>query len=452
MNSTTYRKPINTYTFANGFRIIYEKSKNNYPLTNFDVFCDVGSVHEDENTRGASHFIEHMTFKGTKRMDNSIDIIRSYDDVGAYFNATTTQRYTKYIVKCEDDSFSRLVDILSDLLLNSIFNKKEYEKEKNVVIEENLSTDNEDIIWDMTSEINYKNTNYQYPVDHIKYHTKKSLDYNNIIDFYNKFYQPHNMLLSITTNISFANIIKILKKTFFYKNITKNREQSNYQKSVFYKQIYEKNKIEYDIKKSNNDDVTYLHLSFRICNHYSSDVYPLRFLSNIIGGYFSSRLFVLLRENNGLTYSSYSDINVNEISGDFTIGVKSNPSKIIKNKNKKGVLPIIIDMLNDLYKNGISNEELELTKNYIKGSMNSDLEKNSIYTNYNGKYMLLYDGFKDYISYEKIFETYYEGLTQKDINDIIKKYFIKKNLNVCVLGKPLPSENIIKKECEKLII
>lgn len=447
-----YRKPINTYTFSNGFRIIYEKSKNKFPLTNFHVYCDVGSVYEDENTRGASHFIEHMIFKGTKRMDNAIDIIRSYDDVGAYFNATTTQRFTNYIVKCEDDVFGKLIDILSDLLFNSIFNKKEYEKEKNVVIEENLSTDNEDLIWDMTTEMNYKNTNYQYPVDHIKYHTKKSLEYNSILDFYDKFYQPHNMILSVTTNIPFIKLIKILKTTFFYKKITKYREQSIYQKAVFYKQLYEKNKIEYNIKKSNNDDVTYLHLSFRICNQYSNDVYPLRFLSNIIGGYFSSRLFVLLRENNGLTYSSYADININEISGDFTIGVKSNPSKLIKNKKKKGVLPIIIDMLNDLYKNGISDEELELTKNYIKGTMNSDLEKNITYTNYNGKYMLIYDGLKDYVSYDKLFETYYEPLTKLEINNIIKKYFLKSNLNVCLLGKMNPSENVIKKECENLIV
>ena len=163
-------------------------------------------------------------------------------------------------------------------------------------------------------------------------------------------------------------------------------------------------------------------------------------------------MFVLLRENNGLTYSSYADININEISGDFTIGVKSNPSKLIKNKNKKGVLPIIIDMLNDLYKNGISDEELELTKNYIKGTMNSDLEKNITYTNYNGKYMLLYDGLKDYVSYDKLFETYYEPLTKLEINNIIKKYFLKSNLIVCLLGKMNPSENIIKKECENIIV
>lgn len=455
MNSTPqYKIPKNTYRFSNGFRLIYEESKNKFPITYFDVFCDVGSIFETGDTRGASHFVEHMVFKGTKRLKTSIDVIRSYDDVGAYFNATTTQRYTKYIVKCPDDAFENLISILSDILFNSVFNKKEYAKEKNVVIEENLSSDNEDLIWDMTTEMNYKGTPYEYPVDHIKYHTKpkESLEYEKIIDFYEKFYQPNNMILSVTSNIPFIKIINILKKTFFYKKITKYEQEKECRKSIFYTQLHEKNKIEYNIKKSNNDDVTYMHLSFRICNQYSSDIHALRFLSNIMGGYFSSRLFVLLRENNGLTYSSYSDIGINEISGDFTIGVKSNPNKIIKNNGKKGVLPLIIDMINDLQKNGINESELELTKNYIKGSMNSNLEKNSVYTNYNGKYMLLYANSKDYIPYEKIYETHYAPLTVNDINEIIKKYLLKSKLNVCVLGKNLPSETTIKKECEKLIV
>jgi hypothetical protein len=84
--------------------------------------------------------------------------------------------------------------------------------------------------------------------------------------------------------------------------------------------------------------------------------------------------------------------------------------------------------------------------------MNSNLEKNSVYTNYNGKHMLLYANHKDYVPYEKIYETYYEPLTVKDINEIIKKYLLKSKLNVCVLGKNLPSETTIKKECEKLIV
>ncbi len=450
-----YKLPKNTYKFNNGFRIVYEKSKNKFPITYFDVFCDVGSIHESNDNRGASHFIEHMVFKGTKKLKTSVDVIRSYDNVGAYFNATTTQRYTKYIVKCPDDSFEELINILSDILFNSVFNRIEYKKEKNVVIEENLSSDNEDLIWDMSTEMNYSGTPYEYPVDHIKYHTKRqeSLEYNKIMDFYNKFYQPNNMILSLTTNIPFTRIINILKKTYFFKKISENNSSQNEcKKSIFYVQPKEKTEIEYNIKHSNNDDVTYMHLSFIVCNMFSDDFPKIKFLSTILGGYFSSRLFILLRENNGLTYSSYSDTNMNEISGDITIGVKSNPIKLIKNGTKKGVLPLIIDMINELHKNGITQKELELTKNYLKGSLSSNLEKNGLYTNYNGKYMLLYSEHKDYIPFDKIYDKYYKNITVNEINEIIKKYLIKSKLNVCVLGKNLPSQMIIKKECEKLSV
>ncbi len=449
-----YKLPKNTYRFANGFRIVYEKSKNEFPVTYFDVFCDVGSVYETDDVRGASHFIEHMVFKGTKKLKTSIDVIRSYDNVGAYFNATTTQRYTKYIIKCPDNSFEELIDILSDILFNSVFNKIEYKKEKNVVIEENLSSDNEDLIWDMTTEMNYKGTPFEYPVDHIKYHTKQkeSLNYEKIIDFYERFYQPNNMVLSITTNIPFIRIINILKKTFFYKKISQNKHENECNKSIFYIQPKEKSQIEYNIKSSNNDDVTYMHLSFMTLPMHSDEQYKIKFLSTILGGYFSSRLFVLLRENNGLTYSSYSDVNFNEITGDITIGVKSNPTKLIKNGGKKGVLPLIINMLNELHKNGTTEKEIELTKNYLKGSMNSNLEKNSLYTSYNGSFMLLYSNKRDYVPYEDLYKKYYENITVNEVNETIKKYLIKSRLNVCVLGKNLPSQNSIKKECEKLIV
>jgi predicted Zn-dependent peptidase len=132
--------------------------------------------------------------------------------------------------------------------------------------------------------------------------------------------------------------------------------------------------------------------------------------------------------------------------------VKSNPLKLIKNGGKKGVLPLIINMLNELHEKGTTEKEIELTKNYLKGSMNSNLEKNSLYTNYNGSYMLLYSNKRDYVPYEDLYHKYYENISINDVNETIKKYLIKSRLNVCVLGKNLPSQNSIKKECEKLIV
>jgi len=94
---------IKIHTFPNGFRLIHEISKNKLPLTSIDAYCDLGSIYEKPNMRGVSHFIEHMCFKGTKKIPYSKDIFKQYDETGGYLNASTYKRYTIYTLKCHDD-------------------------------------------------------------------------------------------------------------------------------------------------------------------------------------------------------------------------------------------------------------------------------------------------------------------------------------------------------------
>ena len=84
---------IQSHVYPNGFRFVYEKSANTLPITSIQLFCDVGSVYETENIRGASHFIEHMCFKGTEKKHTSKEIFIEYDKIGAYFNAYTSLFY-----------------------------------------------------------------------------------------------------------------------------------------------------------------------------------------------------------------------------------------------------------------------------------------------------------------------------------------------------------------------
>ena len=93
---------IITHTFENGFRVVWEKSYNLIPLTSIYVFCDVGSIHEPSDLKGAAHFIEHMCFKGTRKIPLAKDIFNKYDEIGAYFNATTENQYTEYHVRTQD--------------------------------------------------------------------------------------------------------------------------------------------------------------------------------------------------------------------------------------------------------------------------------------------------------------------------------------------------------------
>lgn len=130
------------HLYDNGFKVIYEPAAaNGLPITYIRVFCNLGSINESGAYHGASHFIEHMCFKGTTAMPASEQIALAYDKQGAFFNAHTEKRYTCYIVKCNDDHFPESIRILADMMTKSLFDKHEYAKEKHVVMEETTFRD-----------------------------------------------------------------------------------------------------------------------------------------------------------------------------------------------------------------------------------------------------------------------------------------------------------------------
>ena len=95
-------KKIKTFTFPNGFRLIYEKSTSTVPISYLRTFCDLGSVYEPNDCRGASHFIEHMIYKGTRLRPDRKKIFVAFDKIGANTNASTQKRYTVYKIDCQD--------------------------------------------------------------------------------------------------------------------------------------------------------------------------------------------------------------------------------------------------------------------------------------------------------------------------------------------------------------
>ena len=436
---------IKTFSFPNGFRIIYEKSPNITPISCIQIMCDIGSVYENNETRGVSHFIEHMCFKGTKNIPIPKDIFMEYDKIGAYLNATTGKRYTYYTIKCNNEYVENSIRIMSDMLLNSTFNKNEYKKEEKVVIEENIKNINdvEDILFENLDNLLYNGSSYALPTDTIAYH-KGKLDYKKVIEMYNYFYQPNKMVLSIVSNISFINIKKIIEQSFFVKKISQHQIPNKY---PIYKFVLPQNEIQYNIQKKKEITTGHISIGFRTCY---SDKYALGVLRTILSGPMSSRLFMLLREENGLTYTSYASDEYYDLLGEFIFYAETDSTKMMKNDSKLGVLPLIIRLINDLIQNGITQSELNMAKSYLNGDINMDLENSQTIALYNGEQLLVYPN-EQVISYSKIYDTFYKKITKKDVDDVINKYFKKSNMSVSLVSENLPSFNKIKEQCEKII-
>jgi predicted Zn-dependent peptidase len=432
---------METIIFENGFRLIYEKPKNEIPIACIFGFVKVGSIYEREGIHGASHFVEHMCFKGTKKNPNNQSIIKYYDKIGAYLNAYTEKEYTCYQIKCQEEYLEHSIQLLSDMMLNSTFKKTHFIKEQNVVLEENIKNEDnmENIISNEIEHLLYEGSSYENPVDCLSYH-KSKYQYDDILDLYNNYYHPSNMVLSIVSNVPISKIKRMIKSSFFLIK----KPISNSVVPCFF--LEPQSSVKYHFHKK-SISATYLYISFRTCHHQSPDKYLLYFLSKIIGGTFSSRLFTILRENNGLTYECSSSTNYYSHSGDLSIFSILDPKKLIKNGEKKGVIPLIIELLNDVCINGIKKEEFEIIKGYIKGSLIQDMEDSNNICQYNGKQILLYGD--KFTPYSEIFETHYQSIQLSQINKIIKKYFKKSNMSLCLLGSKLPSLDRIKKEIER---
>jgi len=495
---------VTTKKYPNDFKIVYEKSHSTLPLTALYVFCDVGPVYEYDKMRGASHFIEHMCFKGTKKIPHSKDIFNEYAKIGAYFNAYTSKRYTCYTVKCQDEYIQHSLDILSDMLMNSLFNETEFDKEEKVVMEENNNNDNkpEHLINDTTDRLIYAGSSYEFPTDNIDYHTKRSLQYKNVVEFYHTYYHPSNMFISVVSNSSFHTIESYLKKTIFLKkertstcgiqfinhNLTPQSHinirlikkrgvtnvhlniafRTNGQRSFAPQQLTQKvaklpngrfaKESRRDSRLGSEGTPTEppggAKRRFSIDSpnglstenefgHGNKDKYCLKLLEKIMGDGLNGRLMMILRERRGLVYGASANSEQYEHSGSFCFSTKT------KVQNFKKVLPLMVSIISDMIKKGITKDELKVAKGNFKGTSLLDLQDIVTQARYNGEEILM--GEKTVIPYKDLYEKCILPITIDDMNRVIKQYFTVQNMCVCVLSEKLPSLESIEKVCNEII-
>jgi predicted Zn-dependent peptidase len=176
MATTTKIKTTIKHVFPNGCTLLYEKSNTTLPIAALYAFVRVGSIDESPQQYGASHFIEHMCFKGTHRYRTPKSIIVEYDKIGAIFNAFTNKDHTCFTVKCGDEYVGHCISTLSDIMLDSVFKKKEYVLETPVLTEEmiRVSDDPDTILNIAVDKLLYAGTAYERPVDDIVYHQRQT--------------------------------------------------------------------------------------------------------------------------------------------------------------------------------------------------------------------------------------------------------------------------------------
>ena len=200
------------HTFDNGCRLIYQQNNNSQTCAT-NIFVKVGSVNEPANLGGISHFIEHMIFKGDGTLDSK-DVSSAFDSVGAYINAYTTFDHTCYYFKSHSDYLEKCLNVYSKILINANMDKAEFDKEKNVVVDEIIrSNDNtEGLVNEKIYELIFKGSSLQNPIGGRQELIEK-YDYEESIKFYKSFYKPSNMVISICSDKSFDEVKNIVSAT-----------------------------------------------------------------------------------------------------------------------------------------------------------------------------------------------------------------------------------------------
>ena len=432
---------MKTRTLENGFRVVHEKSYHGSNIASIQVVCDVGSIHEPPDSRGSAHFIEHMCFKGTPSHPNTYEISTTIDKTGSYVNAFTDRRYTKYYIDTTTEHVPMYIHLLSDMLLKSVFDKKEYIKERDVVKEEMIqdADDAEQSVLENADAVIFAGSPYEYPVDELKYHSgKDALQYEKIVEMYSEFYVPNRMILSVCSANSFDAVCAAVNQSFFAREQGINKGCGK----PLILSLKPQSEIIYKVEHAPINPI-HLCIGFRTCSIYDADRYPIKMLKNIISGSLSSRLFMVLREENGLTYSSYTNVEHFEHGGSFVFYAECDSTKFLVNgaSHKPGVYPLVIKLICDLVKNGITQKELDIVKSSYRGKMIASKENAESVASYNAKNILFQ--MPNPPAFTDKYKARIHPITVADINACIKKYFRRENMVVSVVGRSPPSQDTL---------
>lgn len=345
---------IKVVNFDSGVRLIME-SIENIRTVSVGIWADVGSSSElNKEDFGASHFIEHMLFKGTENR-SAFDIVNEIDRIGGQQNAFTGKEKTCYYIKVLDNHFDIAADVLTDMICNPTFDQTEMEREKLVVSEEikmNLD-DPDDIAMDNLERIIYKDTPMSHPVlgsiDSVMSFTRDS-----ITKYYNKHYCRNNIVVSVAGSFDEKEVTDYFGNAFS-KLGDANGPMLEYELPK-YSDISGYNEINKDIEQA------HLAIGIKSIKHSDERKYALKVLNTLIGGGMSSRLFQHIREKKGLAYSIHSSLGFNKKSGIFVIEAG------VSKENVDKALNGIQEELDILHKTKVSKEEINSAKEQLKSS------------------------------------------------------------------------------------
>lgn len=399
----------------NGLRVLLINNPQNLNATVL-ILVEAGSEYETKNINGISHFLEHLCFKGTKNRPSAGMIAEELDALGAEYNAFTSQEYTGYWAKVQKDKLENVFDVISDLYLNPIFDSKEINKERGVILEEIKMY--EDIpmrkVHDVFMELLYGDQPAGWDIAG-KPEIIKRLQKEDFLTYRKKHYIAPKTVVVVSGNFDERVIKTKIKNTFG--NLPKTKK-TNKAKTIW-KQI--KPQISTKFKESDQD---HLILGVRGFDVFNPKKYSLELLSHILGGGMSSRLFKKIREELGAAYYIKSNAEFFLDHGYLAVacGVDRKKTKIVINS--------ILEEFKRLTKEKVKDPELEKAKNHLIGNFILNLETTDELASFYGAGEILNQKILNPLEIiNKI-----KKISASEIMEVANKIFINQHLNLAIIG------------------
>ncbi|HET7629106.1 MAG TPA: pitrilysin family protein [Bacillales bacterium] len=357
---------ITRHRCSNGVTIVLEKIPAVRSVS-IGVWVGTGSRNETKENNGVSHFLEHMFFKGTTSR-NAREIAEAFDRIGGHVNAFTSKEYTCFYSKVLDEHAEHALDLLADMFFHSTFSADEMIKEKSVVHEEiKMYEDTPDeMVHDLLGQACYGDHPLGYPILGSE-KVLDSFDSRTLRDYMKKSYTPDNVVISIAGHID-ESIITYAEQFFggFHGESGAAPTESP---------VFRTDKL----ARRKDTEQAHLCVGFRGLPVNHEEIFTLAVLNNILGGSMSSRLFQEVREERGLAYSIFSYHSAFRDNGVLSIYGGTGVDRVDE------MYTTVHEVLAKLRSGGVTDSELENSKEQIKGNLMLGLESTNSRMNLNAK-------------------------------------------------------------------
>jgi predicted Zn-dependent peptidase len=404
--------PADKTILSNGIRILSKKMPHCRSVS-MGVWVNVGARDESLAESGLSHFIEHMIFKGTRKR-SAFQIAKEFDAIGGQTNAFTTMENTCYYARVIDSQMETMVDILSDIFVNSVFDPLEVDRERPVILQEiGMIEDSPDEYVHVLSGRNFWGEN---PLGRSILGTPENIirfDADTIRSFFRRLYHPERIVISAAGNLDHNRLVDLVGPIF----------ETIQPRNGFPQRITPGGRSVVDL---NHRSLEQMHICLSTPGLSITDPrrYACSLLNTILGGNMSSRLFQEVRERRGLAYSVYSFISSHVDTGMFGFYMGVDP------KRTGETTRVVLDEIDKIIKEPVGAAELRGAMEYTKGSLllASESADNQMVRSAQNEIH-----FEEDITLQTIIEKI-EAVTADEILDLANALFNRNQMALTLLG------------------